>query len=703
MNGIDSSESVPASVKHAVRGCLTPSAPHLDLAPAVRSGRTEVPAGVGLALALLLLAPRRCRPTGRAARWPPPRRDGRRSARASRRSRGAARSRVARVQKDRDFPGRRHVRYDQRVGGVRVFGAAARAASSTSDGRTLSGLRAAIDGTLALDVGRPPASSAAQAERAALAASPRGALALARSRAGGAAAHGSAAARLDAVRARCDLGARARLRRRAQRRPGPIATPTCRRTPPSGPARASGATARRVSADDERRPATWRTTGCARPRSSPTTWATTRTLTALVLEHRAASTRRTIARDSGQHLERRRRGGRPRLRGLHLRLLLQAPRPPRDRRPRHPDRAASCTRCRRTFQLRERLLRPLHEQHVSTATATRRPAPARARSTSSRTSSPTASPTSAGTGSTRASRARSTRRSPTSWARARSSSSQPAGNGRHAGRLLPGRGPRLPSSTRRGTARALDGEPGPLLPRRRSAAIPTTTAKRYRGCSDNGGVHINSGIANQAFYLMVEGGTNRTSGQRVAGLGGGGREKAERIFYRGFTSYLTPSATFRDARAATLRAARELVQRGRGGAGGRGLDRGGRPVTGALALLLAAALAAPVIPFTPRPATEVEGAPAPKPQASRSRSPAASRRFRSSGRLPVTFPLYAETARLDVAQQAKLGPAVEGTLSFRFARQFGVSARGRLVEPRRQRGDRRRPAAPALPRPPPKL
>ncbi|HYN04859.1 MAG TPA: M4 family metallopeptidase, partial [Vicinamibacteria bacterium] len=51
---------------------------------------------------------------------------------------------------------------------------------------------------------------------------------------------------------------------------------------------------------------------------------------------------------------------------------------------------------------------------------------------------------------------------------------------------------------------------------------------------------------------------NRTSGRRVEGLGAGGREKAERVFYRGFTAYLTPSATFRDARAATIRAARDL-------------------------------------------------------------------------------------------------------------------------------------------------
>jgi thermolysin len=76
--------------------------------------------------------------------------------------------------------------------------------------------------------------------------------------------------------------------------------------------------------------------------------------------------------------------------------------------------------------------------------------------------------------------------------------------------------------------------------------------------TDNGGVHINSGIANQAFYLLVEGGTNRTSGLRVAGLGAANRERAEKIFHRGFTSYMTPSSSFAAARAATLQAARDL-------------------------------------------------------------------------------------------------------------------------------------------------
>jgi thermolysin len=91
---------------------------------------------------------------------------------------------------------------------------------------------------------------------------------------------------------------------------------------------------------------------------------------------------------------------------------------------------------------------------------------------------------------------------------------------------------------------------------------PDHYSRRYLGSRDNGGVHINSGIANQAFYLLIEGGTNRTSGIRVGGIGAASRERAERIFYRGFTAYLTPSATFADARAATIRAAQDLYGAG---------------------------------------------------------------------------------------------------------------------------------------------
>jgi thermolysin len=92
----------------------------------------------------------------------------------------------------------------------------------------------------------------------------------------------------------------------------------------------------------------------------------------------------------------------------------------------------------------------------------------------------------------------------------------------------------------------------------RAFGDPDHYAIRYTGPEDNGGVHINSGIPNHAFFLAIEGGTNRTSGLAVTGVGAANRDQIERIFYRGFTSYLTPTATFSQARVATLRAASDL-------------------------------------------------------------------------------------------------------------------------------------------------
>lgn len=86
---------------------------------------------------------------------------------------------------------------------------------------------------------------------------------------------------------------------------------------------------------------------------------------------------------------------------------------------------------------------------------------------------------------------------------------------------------------------------------------PDHYSARYTGTSDNGGVHTNSGIANHAFYLAIEGGTHRLGGV-VQGVGGSNRVQIERVFFRAFTSFLTPSATFAQARAATIQAAREL-------------------------------------------------------------------------------------------------------------------------------------------------
>ncbi|MEO5895066.1 MAG: M4 family metallopeptidase [Vicinamibacterales bacterium] len=85
---------------------------------------------------------------------------------------------------------------------------------------------------------------------------------------------------------------------------------------------------------------------------------------------------------------------------------------------------------------------------------------------------------------------------------------------------------------------------------------------RFRGTSDNGGVHTNSGISNHAFYLAIEGGTNRISGVTVQGVGAASREQVERVFYRAFTQLLTANSTFAMARVATIQAARDLYGAG---------------------------------------------------------------------------------------------------------------------------------------------
>ena len=61
--------------------------------------------------------------------------------------------------------------------------------------------------------------------------------------------------------------------------------------------------------------------------------------------------------------------------------------------------------------------------------------------------------------------------------------------------------------------------------------------------SDNGGVHVNSGIPNRAAFLVAK---------------AIGREKMEQIYYRALTSYLTPDADFVAAADATARAAADL-------------------------------------------------------------------------------------------------------------------------------------------------
>lgn len=72
---------------------------------------------------------------------------------------------------------------------------------------------------------------------------------------------------------------------------------------------------------------------------------------------------------------------------------------------------------------------------------------------------------------------------------------------------------------------------------------PAHVNEQYFGSEDNGGVHINSGIHNRAYYLIA----NQV-----------GKEQAEQIFYYALDNYLTRSSQFIDARLAAARAAEEL-------------------------------------------------------------------------------------------------------------------------------------------------
>jgi bacillolysin len=73
---------------------------------------------------------------------------------------------------------------------------------------------------------------------------------------------------------------------------------------------------------------------------------------------------------------------------------------------------------------------------------------------------------------------------------------------------------------------------------------------------DEGGVHINSGIINNAAFLMTMGGTNPVSQTKVAF--GIGWEKSEKLWYRANTKYFLSSTNFAQAATATMQAAKDI-------------------------------------------------------------------------------------------------------------------------------------------------
>jgi bacillolysin len=74
---------------------------------------------------------------------------------------------------------------------------------------------------------------------------------------------------------------------------------------------------------------------------------------------------------------------------------------------------------------------------------------------------------------------------------------------------------------------------------------PKTMAQYVNTTQDDGGVHINSGIPNYAFFLFA-------SNASV------GKDKAEKVYYRVLTQYLTRYSQFKDMRIAVIKATTDL-------------------------------------------------------------------------------------------------------------------------------------------------
>ncbi|MDZ4669176.1 MAG: M4 family metallopeptidase [bacterium] len=72
---------------------------------------------------------------------------------------------------------------------------------------------------------------------------------------------------------------------------------------------------------------------------------------------------------------------------------------------------------------------------------------------------------------------------------------------------------------------------------------PRAMSEYYSGTQDNGGVHINSGIPNWAFYKFAT---------------AIGKDKAEKVYYRALSKYLTKSSKFVDLRIAVVQSCIDL-------------------------------------------------------------------------------------------------------------------------------------------------
>lgn len=112
------------------------------------------------------------------------------------------------------------------------------------------------------------------------------------------------------------------------------------------------------------------------------------------------------------------------------------------------------------------------------------------------------------------------------------------------GTILPQLGRALRSMAQPGTAFKYDNQPATMAD---YVDLPDDNDPQH----DNGGVHINSGIPNHAFYLAA------------TRIGGHAWEKAGKIWYETLTGgHLKPDASFADAAQATVQVAEQLFGAG---------------------------------------------------------------------------------------------------------------------------------------------
>ncbi len=101
---------------------------------------------------------------------------------------------------------------------------------------------------------------------------------------------------------------------------------------------------------------------------------------------------------------------------------------------------------------------------------------------------------------------------------------------------------------------------GPLRDMKSPSSVsqpqPAHMSKFVNTQQDNGGVHINSGIINNAAFLMTVGGVNPVS--KVEVKFGIGWEKSEKLWYRANTKYFLESTNFGQAAQGVLQAAKDI-------------------------------------------------------------------------------------------------------------------------------------------------